>query len=117
MTQEETRTELGLIRIHENVIASVASIAAVETPGVKSVDKSLRARVVEILGRKGNLGVNVKIGRSQEVSIEIPLIIKYGFNIPEVAGMVQDSVRQALEKMTNLLIKDINVNVTGIERG
>jgi uncharacterized alkaline shock family protein YloU len=117
LTQEETRTELGLIRIHENVIASVASIAAVETPGVKSVDKSLRARVVEILGRKGNLGVNVKIGRSQEVSIEIPLIIKYGFNIPEVAGMVQDSVRQALEKMTNLLIKDINVNVTGIERG
>lgn len=117
MSQEQTRTELGVIKVHENVIASIASITAVETPGVKSVDKSLRAKVAEILGRKRNLGVNVKISRAQEVSIGIPLIVKYGFNIPEVAGMVQDNVRQALEKMTNLLIKDINVNVTGIERG
>lgn len=117
MPQEESRTELGLIRVHENVIASIASIAAAETPGVKSVGKNLRAKIMETLGKKSSSGINVKITKSEEVKVEIPLIVKYGFNIPEVAGVVQDNVRQALEKMTNLLIKDININVTGIERG
>jgi len=49
--------------------------------------------------------------------VEIPLIIKYGYNIPEIANRVQENVRLALEKMSNLSIKEINVNVQGIERG
>ena len=35
MQREESRTDLGAIRIHKNVIASIASIAAIEIEGVK----------------------------------------------------------------------------------
>ena len=45
------------------------------------------------------------------------MVIKYGYNIPDTAARVQENVRQALEKMSNLSVKDINVNVQGIERG
>ncbi len=117
MNQEESRTDLGLIRVHKNVISSIASIAATDIPGVKSVGKGLKARIMELLGNKGGSGIKVDINKNEEVKVDIPLSVKYGFNIPEIAGMVQDNVRQALEKMTNLSVKDININVTGIERG
>jgi uncharacterized alkaline shock family protein YloU len=59
----------------------------------------------------------VEFDKNGEVKVEIPLIIKYGYNIPEVAAKVQENIRNNLEKMTNLLIKDINVNIQAIEKG
>jgi uncharacterized alkaline shock family protein YloU len=117
MHREESRTDLGTIRIHKNVIASIASIAAVEIAGVKRIGGDLKSGLYELMGKKSLASVKVEIDRNEEVRLEIPLIIKYGFNIPDISNRVQESVRNALEKMTNLSIKDINVNVQGIERG
>jgi uncharacterized alkaline shock family protein YloU len=116
MSQEDTRTELGLIRIHKNAIASVASLASLEIEGVKRVGGGLKNDILELMGRKGPSGIKVEINKNDEVKVNIPLFIKYGFNIPDTADRVQENVRQALEKMTNLSIKEININVQGIER-
>lgn len=117
MHREESRTDLGTIRIHKNVIASIASLAAIEIEGVKRVGGSFKSGIFELIGKKNLSAIDVAINKSEEVKVEIPLIIKYGYNIPDIANKVQESVRNSLEKMTNLLIKDINVNVQGIERG
>jgi len=117
MRQEESRTDLGIIRIHRNVIASVASLAAVEIAGVKKVGGNFTSGLMELIGQKSLLSIKVEINKNDEVKIEIPVIIKYGFNIPDIANKVQENVRVALEKMTNLSVKDININVQGIERG
>jgi uncharacterized alkaline shock family protein YloU len=114
--REESRTDLGTIKIHKNVIASIASLAATEIEGVKRVGGNLRSGLLELIGKKGGLAIKVEIDRNEEVEIEIPVIIAYGFNIPEVASRVQENVRQALEKMTHLLIRDINIVVKGIEK-
>lgn len=117
MQREESRTELGTIRIHKNVIASIASLAAVEIEGVKRVGGDLKSGIVELIGKKFFTAIHVELNKNEEVKVEIPLVIKYGYNIPEVANKVQENVRNSLEKMTNLSIKDITVNVQGIERG
>jgi uncharacterized alkaline shock family protein YloU len=117
MHNEESRTDLGTVRIHKNVIASIASLAAIEIEGVKSIGGNFRSGLLELIGKKSIFAIKVDIDKNEEVRLEIPLIIKYGFNIPEIANRVQENARQALEKMTNLLIKDININVQGIERG
>lgn len=115
MNRDESRNELGVLRIHKNVISSIASIAATEIEGVKRVGKEKNS-ILELIGKK-LWAIKVDISKNEEVKVEIPLVIKYGYNIPEVANRVQDSVRVALEKMSNLSIKEINVNVQGIERG
>ncbi|MCK9602854.1 MAG: Asp23/Gls24 family envelope stress response protein [Candidatus Omnitrophica bacterium] len=117
MHKEESRNDLGTIRIHDNVIASIASIAASEIEGVKKVEKSFKSGLLELLDKKSLAAIKVEKDKNQEITISIPLIIKYGFGIPETANKVQENVRQALEKMTNITIKDINVNVQAIERG
>jgi len=117
MRTEETRNELGVVRIHKNVIASIAAIAAVEIEGVKRVGGGLKSGLLELIGQKSLSAIKVDISRNEEVRVDIPLVIKYGYNIPDIAGRVQENVRLALDKMSNLSIKDINVNVQGIERG
>jgi len=117
MAQEESRTDLGLIRVHKNAISSIASISALDIPGVKSIGRSLKAKLMDLISSKGNSDIKVEISKNEEVRIDIPVFVKYGFNIPEIANAVQENVRLALEKMTNLSVKEINVNVLGIERG
>lgn len=116
MRMEETKTDLGTVRIHKKVIASIASLAASEIQGVKGTGKSFGFSLYQLLGKKIAPGIRVEIDRNNEVKIEIPLVIKYGYNLPSVANKVQENVQAALEKMTNLSIKDININVLGIER-
>ncbi len=117
MQREESRTDYGIIRIHDNVIASIASVAACEIEGVKAIGKNFGAGIMEMLDKKSLSAIRVEKDKNGEITLQIPLIIKYGVNIPEIASKVQENVRQALEKMTNLSIKDINVNVQSIERG
>lgn len=114
--REEAGTDLGRIKVHRNVIASITSLAACQVDGVKSVGKNLRSAVQEFLDKKEHPAVKVDIDKNGEVRLELPLVIKFGFNIPDVAAKVQENVRAALEKMTSLPIKDININVQGIEK-
>lgn len=116
MHRDESHTDLGTIRIHKNVIASIASLAAVEIEGIKRVGGDFKSGLLELIGKKYLSAIKVEINKNEEVSLKIPLVIKYGFNIPDIASKVQENVRNALEKMTNLSVRDININVQGIEK-
>jgi uncharacterized alkaline shock family protein YloU len=116
MNSEESHTDLGSIRIHKNVIASIASLAAIEISGVKRIGGDFKSGVIELIGRKPHLSVKVEINKNEEVRVGVPIVIKYGFNIPDIANRVQENVRLALEKMTNLSIKDVDVMVQAIEK-
>ncbi|MBU0548751.1 MAG: Asp23/Gls24 family envelope stress response protein [Candidatus Omnitrophica bacterium] len=116
MKNEESRTDFGAIKIHKDVIASVASLASLEIEGVKKIGGDLKTRICEFLGKKTQRGITVEIDRNDEVMVSVPLIVKYGYNVTDVARNVQEGIQQSLEKMTNLTIKEINVNVQKIEK-
>jgi len=116
MQGEESHTELGAITIHKNVIASIAALATMEIEGTKRIGRNFKSGVLEMIGKRNLSGIRVEIDKNEEIRVDIPVIIKYGFNIPDIANKVQENVRNALERMTNLSIKDININVQGIER-
>ena len=116
MKSEESRSDLGIIKIHKKVIASIASLASMEIEGIKRVGGDIKSNLYELFGKKNLYGIRVDIDKNGEVKLEIPIIVKYGFNLPEVANKVQENVHRALEKMTNLSIKDVNINIQSIER-
>jgi uncharacterized alkaline shock family protein YloU len=117
LDRNEAQNELGTIKIHRNSIASIAAIAALEIEGVKAIGKNFRSGLRELVGKKDYGSIRVEFDKSGEVSLEIPLVVKYDFSIPDVATRVQENVRNSLEKMTNLLIKEISINVQAIEKG
>lgn len=111
------KTDLGAVRIHKNVIASIAAIAALEIEGVKKIAAVKTLDIGVILGLKKPKGISVEFGKADDMRLRIPLVVKYGYNIPEIAESVQDAVRQAMEKMVDKTPKDIDISVQAIEKG
>ncbi|MCG8432012.1 MAG: Asp23/Gls24 family envelope stress response protein [Candidatus Omnitrophica bacterium] len=110
-------TETGTIRIHDNVIASIASLAALEIEGVREIDKSLKTGFLEILGTRRSAAIRIEKDDNGDISLTVPLVVKYGCNVPDVSGKVQENIRAALERMVNVVVREIVVNVQGVERG
>ncbi|MGI5875404.1 MAG: Asp23/Gls24 family envelope stress response protein [Dethiobacteria bacterium] len=115
---EEGRTlpsELGAIRIANEVVSTIAGLAAVEIEGVASMSGGIVGGIAEALGRKNlSRGVKVEVGE-EEASIDLYLIVNYGSRIPDVAWHTQEKVKQAVETMTGLRVVAVNVHVQGVK--
>jgi len=114
---KEEKTEFGVVRIHKDVIKSIASLAVSEIEGASAAGSNFQSGLYGFMGKKYYPGIEVIIDKNNDIKVELKIIVKYGFNIPEVASRVQDNVRLALEKMSELSLREINVNVQGVERG
>jgi uncharacterized alkaline shock family protein YloU len=113
----EIANEIGSIRIADEVVSTVAGIAAAEVEGVHTMTGGLGADLVEKLGRRNlSKGIKVEVVEDQ-VKIDIFVVIKYGYTIPEVAGNVQNAVREAVETMTGLTVAAVNVHVSAVVIG
>ncbi len=110
----EITNEIGSIRIADEVVATVAGLAAVDVEGVSSMSGGWGTDLVEKLGRK-NFGKGIKVEvTDNETKIDIYLIIEYGYPIPNVAETVQKEVKMAVESMTGLKVSAVNVNILGV---
>ena len=115
--REDEKSELGLIKIHNNVIASIAYLATLEVEGVSRVCDDLKSSALNLIGKKARCGaIDARSEKSDSVSIIIPIIVKYGYNIPEIALKVQEKVKNAIEESTDLSPKEISVKIKGVER-
>jgi uncharacterized alkaline shock family protein YloU len=116
--REEEKTEFGAIKIHNNVLASVAYLATQEVDGVSRICQDLRSRLLNLLGKKTPSGaIDVRQdAHDDNVTIVIPLVIKYGYNIPEVAARVQERVKAAVEEATDLTPREIAIKIKGVEK-
>lgn len=102
------------IRIANEVVATIAGIAASEVENVTSMSGGLADGIANILGRK-NLSKGVKVEvTGKETVIDINIIVEYGCKIHEVAREIQAKVRQTVEGMTGLEVVEVNINVLGV---
>ena len=102
----------GTITYANEVIATIAGVAANEIDGIAGMCVS--GGFGEILGRNRNItkGVKVEVG-SQEAAVDLYIIVEYGKPIQKVAGEVQENVRKALESLTGLHVVRVDVHVQG----
>ncbi|GFN23317.1 Asp23/Gls24 family envelope stress response protein [Thermanaeromonas sp. C210] len=114
LTAPEVATELGSIRIADEVVAIIAGLAATEVEGVAGMSGGIAGGIAEMLGRKNlSKGVKVEVGE-KEAAVDIFVIVEYGVRIPEVAVEIQDKVKRAIESMTGLKVVEVNVHVQGV---
>lgn len=111
---KEEQTTLGSIRIADEVVKIVAGLAASEVKGVAGMSGGVMGDLTEMLGRKNlSKGIKVEVGE-KEAAIDLFIIVEYGSRIPEVASNIQRAVQEAIEKMTGLIVTEVNVNVQGV---
>lgn len=102
------QTDLGTVQIHNEVIGTIASLAAQEVPGVLGVwDGPLPDPLKRWIKSKG-----VKVETSNgEARVWINLVVEYGSNLSDVAVQVQDRARDMIEQMTGLTAAEVHVNI------
>lgn len=108
--------ENGLVKISNDVISTIASTAAMEVEGVVGMNNNLASGISELLGKKNHgKGVKTEVD-GNEVSLELHLNLAYGAKLTEVGVEVQKKVKEAIENMTDLNVKNIDVQIQGIVR-
>ena len=106
---------VGKVQIADEVVAIIAGLAATEVKGVAAMAGNITNELVGKLGMK-NLSKGVKIDVLDEVvSVDMDLILQYGYNIPDTCKKVQDRVKTAIENMTGLQVSDVNISIASVE--
>ncbi|MBW7474198.1 Asp23/Gls24 family envelope stress response protein [Paenibacillus oenotherae] len=106
--------QTGIIRISDDVVATIAGLAALETPGIAAMSGGISEGLAKKLsGKNAQKGVSVEVGQL-EAAIDLRIIVKYGIPIQEVCRQLQENVREAVENMTGLNVVEVNVKVEGV---
>ncbi len=104
----------GNISISNDVIATIAAIAAKSIDGVSGMVSSLTGGFAELLGKKNpSKGVKVLIN-GKDVKIDMYVVVEYGVKIPDVAWEIQGKTKSEVEAMTGLNVVAVNVNIEGV---
>lgn len=101
----------GTIGISEEVVATIAGVAARAVPGVHALG---RWRFVPFMDRPRH-GVAAEVG-SEEAALNLEVVVDYGTDIRELAETLRTGVAAAIDQMAGRRVVEVNIKVVGIAR-
>jgi len=109
------KTNLGVITISDDVIATIAGYTAVENYGIVGMSaRKAGDSFFELLGRENiRKGVSVTVSEDACV-IDLYVIVEYGVSIHAVARNVIENVTYRVREYAGLAVSSVNVHVEGV---
>ncbi len=105
---------IGTVCISEDVLAIIAALAATEVEGVAHISGGItHDKAARTGARSLARGVKVEI-EDNELIVRIILVVTYGCSIPQTTLKVQQNVKETIEEMTGLTVKDVHVSVSDV---
>ena len=107
----EDLTPSSSITYNSEVVAIIAGLAANEVEGIAgmcTVSGSIMSK-----NRNVTKGVKVEVG-TEEVAVDLYVIVEYGIPIQRAAADAQENVRKAIESMTGLHVVRVDVHVQSV---
>lgn len=106
---------IGNVRISEEVVATIASVAALEVEGVSSLVPYSGGDIKKLISSKRSPGKVAKIDLTGgEITVELGVVLTYGVRMQEVISKMQSEVKYAVESMTGMKVRAVNVFVQGV---
>ncbi len=101
------------VKISNDVIATVAALAATEVEGVDSLSGNSTNESVKKYGVKnGSKGVEISFNdEGKSVNCRLGVTMKFGYSIPETCTTVQDKVKTAIESMIGIEVTNVSINI------
>lgn len=112
MDDKGYKTSEGCCIISEDVIATIASSAALEVPGVAGMAQ----RPTDIRGFMSSAATKAVrvLNNENETILDVFINLRVGARIPDVATEVQHNVKVAVQSMTGKPVNKVNVHIAGI---
>lgn len=104
------KLETGSIHISEEVISSIAAMAALDVDGVYG----LGADLAKLKKKASSKDIRVIISEEDEISIDCYIVVLYGYSVVDVAKAVQEAVSATVTSTTGRVVRDVNVSIGGI---
>lgn len=112
--KELKETEVNGIKISEEVVATIAGIAASEVKGVHGLNGGIVEGFSGIFGKKSfSKGVKVQV-TEKDATIDLYITVEYGCRILDIAWEIQKRVTTSVENMTGLKVLEANVHVQSV---
>ena len=106
--------EGGKIVFAPDVVATIANLATTEIEGVVDLSGGVVEEITGKLGKKSyTKGIKVEL-EAETVSVDLTVVVKYGYRLQDVCVKVQQNVKSAIETMTGLRVLAVNVSVQSI---
>ncbi len=90
----------GKIVYNAGIVQNIVELAVAEVEGT-----------VPVQGKKG--GISLYLERDG-IYVDVSVIVKYGYNVPELAYRVQQSVKQNVENMTRFKVAEVDVHIQDV---
>ena len=107
--------EIGKLGVSDDILATIAGMAAVECPGVAGMaNRRLQDELADFLGRENpGRGVEV-IHKEDRLILRLFVIIYYGTRIREAARLITEKVTQSIQEWVGVHVDRVEIQVDGV---
>jgi len=112
VSDQKTRAPQGSLKISEDVIATIASVAALEIEGVAALAQPSRA-VGRLFFKPLKKPIRVTLC-DDFVDVDLSINLEFGAQIAQVCTDVQNAVKDNVQTMSGMAVGKVNVLVSGI---
>ncbi|MGN0361849.1 MAG: Asp23/Gls24 family envelope stress response protein [Bilifractor sp.] len=106
---------IGTVQIADEVIATIAALAATEIEGVACLGGGItHAKASRAGARALSKGVRIEL-QEKIIRVQIIIIMRFGYNIPDTTRKVQEKIKSTLETMTGFEVADVDVSVADVQ--
>ena len=92
--------ENGKTIYNAGIVQNIVALAVAEVEGT-----------VPALGKKNGIALYIE---KDGVYADVSVVVKYGYNIPELAYRIQQSVKQSVENMTRYRVAEVDVHIQDV---
>lgn len=90
----------GKIVYNAGIVQNIVALAVAEVEGT-----------VPMQGKKNGISLYLE---KDGIYADVSVIVKYGYNVPELAYRIQQSVKQSVENMTHYKVAEVDVHVLDV---
>jgi uncharacterized alkaline shock family protein YloU len=113
----EIKLDLGSVKVHKHVLEEIVAKSINDLNGVALIKPKVSDRLIAIIKGPARPGIKISVDENHEMTLHLSVNIQYGLNIPDVGRQIQDIVKQDIKKTLDISVKDVHVDIEGIERG
>ena len=86
----------GKVVYNAGIVNNIVALAISEVEGVTPLQ-----------GKKNGISLYIE---KDGIYADVSVVVKYGYNVPELAYRIQQSVKQSVENMTRYKVNSVNKN-------
>lgn len=95
-----SKKQSGKVVYNSGILRGIVALAVDEVEGT-----------VPVVGKRQGISLYVE---KEGIYVDVSVVVKYGYNVPELAYRIQQSIKNSVENMTHYKIAKVDVHIQDV---